>query len=96
LRFAQSASSAAEFPANREKCSEFRLFPPIEGKTVAKSPTSLGGSGKIPYAGEQGINSAYQGIKVPCSAENRDIARTPRRLSCGCRARQVKQTNIDF
>jgi hypothetical protein len=29
---------------------------------------------KIPYAREQGIFSAEQGIKVPCSAENRDIS----------------------
>jgi len=32
----------------------------------------LGGSRYTPYAGEQGINSAHQGIKVPCSAENRE------------------------
>jgi len=50
------------------------------GKTVPKSPTIRGGSGTIPYAGEQGINSPYQGIKVPSSAENRDIARLTRRL----------------
>jgi hypothetical protein len=30
------------------------------------------GFAKIPYAGEQGLFSAEQGIKVPCSAENRD------------------------
>jgi hypothetical protein len=31
-----------------------------------------GGSTKIPYASEQGIFSAEQGIKVPCSCKNRD------------------------
>jgi len=66
-------SSAAEFPANREKNWEIRSFWPIFGKTVAKSPTIQGGSRKIPYAREQGIFSAEQGIKVPCSAENREI-----------------------
>ena len=30
---------------------------------------------KIPYASEQGIFSAEQGIKVPCSEKNRDISR---------------------
>jgi len=35
---------------------------------------------KIPYAGEQGIFSAEQGIKVPCSAKNRDVPRPMRRL----------------
>jgi hypothetical protein len=34
-----------------------------------------GGSIKIPYASEQGIFSVDQGIKVPCSAENRDKSR---------------------
>ena len=52
----------------------------IRGKTVPKSPMIRGGSRKIPYAAEQGINSAHQGIKVPCSAENRDISRLMRRL----------------
>jgi len=40
----------------------------------------LGGSTKIPYASGQGIFLAEQGIKVPCSAENKDIARLTRRL----------------
>jgi hypothetical protein len=40
-----------------------------------------GGSGKLPYAAEQGMNSAEPGIKVPCSAENRDNARLMRRLA---------------
>ena len=35
---------------------------------------------KIPYAREQGIFSAEQGIKVPCSEKNRDISRLMRRL----------------
>src|SRR5208337_2317910 len=65
----------AEFPANREKSSEFRPFRPIFGKSVSESPTIPSGSEKIPYAGEQGIKSAHHRIKVPCSAENRDIAR---------------------
>jgi hypothetical protein len=70
-----SRGGAAEFPASREKCGEFIAFRPIRRKNVLKSPTIRGGSGKIPYAPEQGINSAELGIKVPCSAENRDIAR---------------------
>ena len=55
----------AEFPANREKCREIRPFRPIGAKTAPKRPTIQGGSGKIPYAAEQGINSGHQGIKVP-------------------------------
>src|SRR5208283_2607038 len=70
--------SAAQFPAKRETCSEFLVFRPIRGKTVRKSRTILGSSGKIPYPAEQGINFAEQGIKVPCSVENRDIARLMR------------------
>jgi hypothetical protein len=80
------ASSAAEFPANKEKCSEFPAFRPIRGRTVRKSPTILGSSGKIPCAGEQAINSAEQGTKVPSSVENRDISRLTRRLSGAFRA----------
>ena len=63
------------FPANREQCREISSFPAICGKNAPKSPAIRAGSSKIPYAIEQGINSAEQGIKVPCSAENRDIAR---------------------
>ena len=54
-------------------------IPADSGKTVPKSAAIRGGSGQIPYAGEQGTNSADQGMKVPCSAENRDISRRPRR-----------------
>jgi hypothetical protein len=39
-----------------------------------------GASTKIPHAREQGIFSAEQGIKVPCSAENRDTSRLTGRL----------------
>jgi len=74
------ASSAAEFPADREKSSEFLSFGPIPGEAVPKGPTIRSRSAKIPYAAEQGINSAEQGIKVPCSAENRDISRLVRRF----------------
>jgi len=77
---------AAQFPANREKSSEFLSFRSIRGKTVPKSPTIRGDSRKIPYAGEQGTNSAEQEIKVPCSAENRDISRLMRRLFDAFRA----------
>jgi hypothetical protein len=70
---------ATKFPANREKYREFPAFRPIRGNTGPKNPTIGGGSSKIPYAGDQGIKSAHQGIKVPCSAENRDISRLIRR-----------------
>ena len=71
---------ARSFPANRVKCRYFLPFWPIFGKAVLKSPTIRAGSTKIPYAVEQGINSDEQGIKVPCSAENRDAARLILRL----------------
>src|SRR5208337_599290 len=51
-----------------------------------KSPMILGGSGKIPYRSEQGVYFAQQGIKVPCSAENRDNSRLMRRLFDAFRA----------
>ena len=54
------------------------LIRPIRGQTVSNSPMIPGGSSNIPYAAEQGINSPYQGIKVPCSAENRDNGALPR------------------
>jgi hypothetical protein len=38
-------------------------------------------STKIPYAAEQGIFLAEQGIQIPCSAQSRDISRLTRRLS---------------
>ena len=47
---------------------------------MPKSPTILGSSTKIPYASEQGIFLAEQGIKVPCSAKNREISRLTRHL----------------
>jgi hypothetical protein len=74
-----SRGRRTEFPANREKYSEFPVFRPIRRKAVPKSPAIRGASGKIPYAGEQGDYFAEQGIQVPCSAENRDIARLMRR-----------------
>ena len=45
------------------------------GRTVSKSQAIRGGSGKIPYAPKQGMNSAQQGNKVPCSGESRDNSR---------------------
>jgi hypothetical protein len=50
--------------------------------------------GIIPYAGEQGIFSAYQGIKVPCSAEHRDISRLMRRLLGAFRAQARRAEKI--
>jgi len=67
----------ADFPGNREQNSEISSFLTKFGKTAPKSPMILGCSKKIPYASEQGIFSAEQGIKVPCSAENREISRRP-------------------
>ncbi len=68
------------FPGSREKCRERLSFRPIWGKAAPKSARIRSSSGKIPYAAEQGTNSAHQGIKVPCSIENRDIAPLTRRL----------------
>ena len=55
-------------------------------KTVPKRPMIRGVSRRIPYTAEQGINSAHQGIKVPCSVENRDISRLTRSRSDTFRA----------
>jgi len=55
--------------------------PTDSGKPSQKIPAIRGGSSNIPYAAEQGMNSAHQGVKVPCSAENRDFSRLLRRLS---------------
>src|SRR5208283_4046551 len=64
-----------DFLAYREKYRDISSFPANFGKAVPKSPMILGGSSKIPYAGEQRNFSAEQGINVPCSAENTEISR---------------------
>jgi hypothetical protein len=68
------ASSAAEFPATREKCSEFPAFRPILEKP-SQNAQRFEAVPEIPYAAEQGDLFAEQGIKAPCSAEIRDIPR---------------------
>ena len=73
-------------------------FSADSGKIVAKSRTILGVSIKVPYPAEQGINSARQGIKVPCSVENRDNSRQMRLagvpLSQGAKAAGVACARI--
>jgi hypothetical protein len=77
---------AVRIPGNREKCRETGSLPANFGKTGSKSPAIPGDSTKIPYTSEQGIFSAEQGIKVPCSAENRDMPRLTRfSRKRGCR-----------
>jgi len=93
LEFALRAPwRTAQFPANREKGRELLEFWPIGEEMAPKSPMILGGSGKITYASEQGICFAEQGIKVPCSAVNRDIVRLIRRLFEAFHARAPKRS----
>jgi hypothetical protein len=68
------------FPAIREKYRELLALRSIFGNCVSKSASIPSISSKFPAGAEQGIFSAEQGIKVPCSRESRDISRQKRRL----------------
>jgi hypothetical protein len=90
------ASSAAEFPANKEKCSEFPAFRPIRGRTVRKSPTILGSSGKIPCAGEQGFFLPNREFKFPVPPKTGIIVRLFRPAAPGCPGRQPEPCGKAF
>jgi hypothetical protein len=53
-----------------------------------------GMSGEIPYAGEQGHYSAVQGIKVPCSAECKDISRLKPLIHFAARKRGGQKVGV--
>jgi hypothetical protein len=77
----RGSSTANSLPSGKNR--ERLALRPIFGKAVSKSAAIPGCSSNIPYGAEQGILLAEQGIKVPCSAENRDISRQKRRLGLG-------------
>ncbi|MGA9456690.1 MAG: hypothetical protein WBV43_14615 [Pseudolabrys sp.] len=56
--------STPEFPANREKNREFRQIRPLCEILKADTRANSKVSSEIPYATEQGIISAEQGILV--------------------------------
>jgi len=49
-----AGDGSAEFPANREKNSEFIVFRRFCAETASKSRLMTATCAKIPYAGEQG------------------------------------------
>jgi hypothetical protein len=66
-------------PCRREKNREYLVFRPFRGETVRQSPMIPGESRQIPYAAEQGLISAEQGIEIPCSGKCRDNSRVKHR-----------------